>query len=270
MEKIIIRLLLLLTISLVILVSYKTFKPVTTLTVPATSSIQLNSSVEINEKERIQSVVNEYLTNNPEVIMKAIDALQKRKKQEMDEKVYSFIKENKEEIESSITSPVIGNKNGDIIIASFYDYNCSYCKKGDHYLSQLVESDNNVKIILKPLPILGESSNYASRIILAVHKIAPNKLISIHESFMRLKTITKESIETLLLQNDISFAKIEEEVDKVETKDIINKNFELAGNLKIYGTPAYIINGRLVPGLIDLNQLKQIISDIRTSNKKDN
>ena len=268
MQQIIGKALLIITISLVILITYKTFKPVTKVTVSAMSSVQSNASLETKEKEKIQSVVNEYLTNNPEVVMKAIDALQKRKKQEMDEKIYSVIKENKDEIENSISSPIIGNKDGDIIIASFYDYNCSYCKKGDHYLSQLVESDDNVKIILKPLPILGESSNYASRIILAIHKIAPTKLIPIHESFMRLKTITKESIEAILVQNELNFATIEEEADKLEIKDIINKNFELAGNLKTYGTPAYIINGRLIPGLIDLNQLKQIISDIRIGNKK--
>ena len=267
MEKIIIKLLLIIVFSLLILVGYKVMKPVTTVTVPVTSSVQPNSSDGTNEKEHIQSVVKEYLMNNPEVITNALEALQKRKKLEMDEKVYSFIKEHREDIESSAMAPFVGNKDGDIIITSFYDYNCSYCKKGNHYLNQLAESDSNVKIILRPLPILGDSSNYASRIILAVHKIAPDKFAPIHEGFMQLKTITKESIEALLIQHSLNVAKIEEDATMTEIADNINKNFELAGNLKIHGTPAYIINGRLVAGLIDLNQLQQIVSDIRANNK---
>ena len=100
-----------------------------------------------------------------------------------------------------------------------------------------------------------------------VHKIAPDKFAPIHEGFMQLKTITKESIEALLIQHSLNVAKIEEEATMTEITDNINKNFELAGNLKIHGTPAYIINGRLVAGLIDLNQLQQIVSDIRANNK---
>jgi len=270
MQKIIGRLLLIIIIGLIVLVCYKTFKPVTNMTISATTTTTPSSNLPtgINEIEKIHSVVKEYLMSNPEVIIDAIEVLQKRKKQEMDDKVYSYIKENKQEIENSITSPYMGNENGDIIIAFFYDYNCSYCKKASHYLNQLIESDSGVKVILKPLPILGESSNYASRIILAINKIASDKLKPIHENFMALKTITKESIESLVTENDLSFAKIEEEADKTEIKDIVNKNFEVAGNLKIHGAPAYIINGRLIPGLIDSNQLKHVISEIRANAKK--
>ncbi len=262
-----IKLLSIIVLSLLILVGYKVIKPVATVSIPVASSVSQDASKEAEDKERIKSVVKEYLTDNPEVITNSLDILQKRKKLEMDEKINSFIKDHKEDIESSDTAPYVGNKNGDIIIASFYDYNCSYCKKGNHYLTQLAESDNNVKIILRPLPILGESSHYASRMVLAVHKIAPDKFSSVHEGFMQLKTITKESIEALLKQYDLDVTKVEEEASLAAVTDIINKNFELAGNLKIHGTPSYIINGRLIPGLVDLNQLHQIISDMRGGNK---
>ncbi|MGI4775804.1 MAG: DsbA family protein, partial [Janthinobacterium lividum] len=148
-------------------------------------------------------------------------------------------------------------------IVSFYDYNCSYCKKGDKYLSQLLESDSKIKVILKPFPILGEYSMYAAKIALAVYKLEPSKFKAIHEGLMNSSQPTKTMITELLTTEDLDPSKVIEESESQEIKDVINKNFSLAGNLRIQGAPAYIINGKLMPGLLNLNALQQIVSESR-------
>lgn len=265
MQRIINRILLLIILILLGLLIYKAVRPVHTVSTPIESTIVTPQAPQEFPQEKIEVIIKEYLMNNPEVIVDAVEQLQKRKMQEMDLKVNGYIQEQKSEIEDSAASPVVGNVNGDVTIVTFYDYNCSYCKKADRNLNEILEQDSNVKEILRPFPILGEASIYAAKIALAVNALQPAKFKAIHAGLMRMSPINKEAIESLLTEQSIDIAKVFEEADKVEIKNAITKNFELAKHLRIQGAPAYIINGKLMPGLLDVSTLKEIISQSRAA-----
>ncbi|WP_425360087.1 DsbA family protein [Candidatus Tisiphia endosymbiont of Ceraclea dissimilis] len=268
MHNVISKILLIIVVVLIALFAYKTMK--TPNAVSATVSINAADQYSLDKKENIEKtekIVKEYLLNNPEVIIQSIEGLQRRKMQEMEIKTGEYIRDNKSEIENSPTSPVLGNPNGDIIIAAFYDYNCGYCKKGSYFINQLIKSDTSVKVVLQLYPLLGEASNYAAAIALAVYKTTPDKFQDIHNGLMELKPITKESVEKLLLANDLNIEVITEEINKGEIQKLLEKNVKLAKGLKIQGVPAYIINGKLIAGMMDMEQLQRIIADIKSQNK---
>ncbi|WP_425363903.1 DsbA family protein [Candidatus Tisiphia endosymbiont of Hybos culiciformis] len=268
MHNVISKILLIIVVVLIALFAYKTMK--TPNAVSATVSINTADQQLLEKKEaveKIEQIVKEYLLKNPEVIIQSIEALQRRKMQEMEIKTGEYIRDNKSEIENSLTSPVLGDPNGDIIIAAFYDYNCGYCKKGSHFINQLIKSDKNVKVVLQLYPLLGDASNYAATIALAVYKTTPDKFQDIHNGLMELKPITKESVEKLLLENDLNLEIITKEINKGEIENLLDKNIKLAKGLRIQGVPAYIINGKLVAGMMDMEQLQKIIADIRSQNK---
>ena len=249
---------------LIAILAYKVINPVSNnISSPVVTTMEEATAPE-DEKEKVQDIVKEYLMNNPEVIIESIEQLQKRKMQEMEATVKNYIEQKKPEIENSTTFPVLGNAEGDIIIVSFYDYNCSYCKKGDSYINQALEANNDVKVILRPFPILGENSMYAAKIALAVHKLAPAKFKIIHQGLMHMKPITAEAVEELISSNEIDWISLQTEIHKPEIQSLIDKNFEMAGNLRIQGVPAYIINGKLFPGLVDFTQLQSSIAEIRS------
>lgn len=268
MHNVISKILLIIVVVLIALFAYKTMK--TPNAVSATVSINTANQQLLEKKEaveKIEQIVKEYLLNNPEVIIQSIEGLQRRKMQEMEIKTGEYIRNNKSEIENSPTSPVLGSPNGDIIIVAFYDYNCSYCKKGSHFINQLIKLDTSIKVVLQLYPLLGDASNYAATIALAVYKTTPDKFQDIHNGLMELKPITKESVEKLLLANDLNLEVIAEEINKGEINNLLEKNVKLAKGLKIQGVPAYIINGKLIAGMMDLEQLQKIIADIRSQNK---
>ena len=270
MRRIINRFLLIIVISLVSLLVYKTLRPVHSVSSAIVStSAPAQENVNENLQDKIEPIIKEYLANNPEVIIDAVEQFQKKKMQEMDLKIKDYIHKEKPEIEDSNHFPTVGNDQGDITIVSFYDYNCSYCKKSDIYLNQLLSFDPKVKVILRPFPILGESSMYAAKIALAVNNLEPTKFKSIHEGLMTMKSISKDSVIELLHSNNIDSTKILEDAEKIEIKNMINKNFDLASNLKIRGAPANIINGQLLSGLLDFDGLKNIISNIRAATAKE-
>ncbi|HJD56191.1 MAG TPA: DsbA family protein [Rickettsia endosymbiont of Pyrocoelia pectoralis] len=242
---------------------FKTIKASSTK--PVSIEVKQTEEAKKCEEERVKEIIKDYLLNTPEIIIESIENLQKRKVQESDVKVSNYLKDNKVDIEDSKSFPIIGNKEGDITIVAFYDYACSYCKKGDATMNQLLQNDPRVKVSLRPLPILGDASEYLAKISLAVYKINPDKFKQVHDEIMKMRSISKESVENMLTAAGLKITEVEEIADSSEVKDLITQNMQIAKNLKIQGVPAYIINAKLIPGAIDYPQLLNIVKEIRDS-----
>ena len=50
--------------------------------------------------------------------------------------------------------PSIGNKESDMILIEFVDYNCGFCKKSMEAVIKLSENFPDLKVIFKDFPIL--------------------------------------------------------------------------------------------------------------------
>jgi protein-disulfide isomerase len=57
---------------------------------------------------------------------------------------------------------------GDITLVEFMDYRCGYCRKAHDEVKELVESDGNIRYVIKEFPILGEASLLSSQFAIAV------------------------------------------------------------------------------------------------------
>lgn len=219
----------------------------------------------VASKDDMQQVIKDYIMNNPEVIMQSLEGLHNKKLAESTQKTSDYLQENKAEIEEAESPPVLGNPKGDIVIVAFYDYNCSFCKKANEYENEIISSDQGVKIILRPIPILGGTSGYAAKIALAVQKVSGNNFLKVHNELMQMKEITEENVKAMLAKYSVDYTLVENEVNSYSVKQILAKNFDLAKELGIKGTPSYIINGNFAPGLIPTEKFKSIIVQLRAS-----
>ena len=50
---------------------------------------------------------------------------------------------------------VVGNPQGDVTLAEFYDLNCPFCRRASADVEQLIKSDPKLRVILVPFPVLG-------------------------------------------------------------------------------------------------------------------
>lgn len=216
-------------------------------------------------KEELNAAIKDYILNNPEDIVASLEGMQKKRVQESTKQTHEFLEKNKALIEQSDTPPVIGNINGDISIVVFYDYACSFCKKANDYTNEIVKEDPGVKIILRPIAVLGDSSMYVAKVALAIRKISPLKFSIIHNDIMKMKVINENTIKELMAKHDIDYALVENELNSYSVKQQLNRNFEFARGLAIQGTPSYIINGNFVPGMLPIEKLRALISQIRSS-----
>ena len=127
---------------------------------------------EMSKEERaaFRAEVRAYLLENPEVIMEAVAVLEQRQTAQQAEDDISLIRGNADAIFSDGHSWVGGNPEGDVTVVEFMDYRCGYCRRASPEVTELVNSDGDIRFILKEFPILGEESMLSSRYAIAVRR----------------------------------------------------------------------------------------------------
>ncbi len=75
--------------------------------------------------------------------------------------------------------------------------------------------------------------------------------------------ITKEAVDELAAAQGIDMARLKKDMESPETAGILERNRNLAQSLAINGTPAFIIDDKLVPGYLPKAELASAINDVR-------
>jgi len=153
----------------------------------------------------------------------------------------------------------LGNKNGKEIIIEFFDYNCGYCKRSFPEIMELVSENKDIKIILKELPVLGESSILASKASIASQK--QNKYFEFHQELINFSgLISLIDIKKISKELGINYEQLQKDMDSEETILLINESYRLADLIGVRGTPAFIINNNLIPGAIGKNEMLRFLN----------
>jgi protein-disulfide isomerase len=214
------------------------------------------------DKAALGKTIREYLLANPEVLVEAMQELERKQDSQRDAVAEKGVKENQAELYRDPDSPVGGNPNGDVVIVEFNDYQCPYCKKAYQSVKSVAGSDGKVKIIYKDLPILGEASKIAA--LAALASVKQGKHLALHNALMEFTgKLDRDKILELAASVGIDRAQLEKDMEDPKLKQIIDRNMSLASALGIRGTPAFVIGKQFVPGAVDAAALKQLIADAR-------
>lgn len=224
------------------------------------STAAADDGLKLNESE-IKRLALEAILENPKVIEEAFFKLQEIRDQEKLEQVSNTIIERREWLEKDPNAPVLGNLEGDVTLVEFFDYNCSFCKRAMSVVQKLLENDKNVRLVYREFPILGEGSVFASRAALAARK--QGKYEEMHWALMSLPRVDETS--TLKVAGDIGLdiEQLKRDMNDPEVEQHIALTMELAGELGINGTPSFIAGNTLAPGLLQFEQLKQMLETAR-------
>ena len=173
-----------------------------------------------------------------------------------DQNLASFILRNHE----AGALPTVGNSDAEITVVEFFDYRCGYCAKQAKDFEKLLNESENVKIVYLEWPIFGDISDTAAKIALIIWDNYPDMYFDIHNGLMKLgPRMKKESIISLLNENNLDGEKIlNQALDQAENL-VINENFKLAKNLGLRGTPASVINDSIYPGYIKYEVLSNLV-----------
>ncbi len=217
------------------------------------------------ERAAFRTEVRDYLMENPEVLMEAIDVLQKKQQAEAVNADLSMLRDNADAIFNDPNSWVGGNPDGDITVVEFTDYRCGYCRKAHEEVAELVKSDGNIRFVVKEYPILGEQSMISSRFAIAVRMIAgDDAYYKAHEALITLRgDATPESLGALATELGHDKAAILAKMDSAEVAAVIEANHTLGNTMDINGTPTFVIDNTMVRGYVPLDGMRAIIEEQR-------
>lgn len=214
------------------------------------------------EVERIEQVIREYLLRNPEVIIEAVQGLERRQRADAQKQAQAQIAQRKDDLLNDPDSPVAGNPNGDVTLVEFFDYRCPYCKQVAPAIFQLIKEDKKLRLVLKEFPILGPESVAAARAALAAR--LQGKYLEMHHALMRMRgNFSLEAILKAAEESGIDGARLRIDMESDGVKKQIEKTYELGRALSINGTPAFVIGDRIIPGAVDIETLKTLIRQAR-------
>src|SRR5436190_21644759 len=115
----------------------------------------LAQSFSPSQRGEIEQIVREYLLTHPELLQEVIAEMDKRQASADAEKHRAAISQHQELIFNSPRQVTVGNPQGDVTLVEFFDYNCGYCKRALSDLIDLINSDPQLRVVLKEFPVLG-------------------------------------------------------------------------------------------------------------------
>lgn len=221
------------------------------------------------QKKEIEQLIHDYLVNNPEVLVEASQALQQKQQQSMQEQAKAAISEHAKALFTEDLA-VAGNPKGNVTIVEFFDYQCIHCKKMQPVISELINKDKNVRVIYKEFPIFGKTSELASKVALAAAMQGKYKLM--HDALL---SVDKRLNETIIMEKakavGLNMEKLKKDMDSDRVKTELKENRELAENMHLMGTPAFIVaatpngefkkdsNPAFIPGAASEEALQNLI-----------
>ena len=215
-----------------------------------------------DDKREIERIVRDYILQNPEVVEKALIALETQRREAKAAEQAGKITEMKDTILNSDHQAVLGNPDGRVTLVEFFDYNCGYCKRALNDMLALMESNPDLRVVMKEFPILSEGSVEAARISIAVKDINPDLYLDYHRELLsrggqanlqKAISVAKElGLDTEALQTAAEDGSVTENIQEVR---------QIAQALGISGTPSYVVGGEMVPGAIGFDRLQTMIQE---------
>lgn len=225
------------------------------------------SNMTAAERNSFRNEIRDYLLENPEVLMEAIAVLEEQRNQAAVAAEVSMLDDNRDEIFNDGISFVGGNPDGDVTIVEFLDYRCGFCKRAFPAVEELINSDGNIRFIVKEFPILGEASVLGSRYAMAAKRIHGDEAYKeVHDALMILRgDLNEAALKRISKDLDLDHRKITRDMDSEEITAAIDANRALAQRLQIQGTPSFIMGDNFVRGFVELDQMRAIVEEIRRS-----
>jgi protein-disulfide isomerase len=229
------------------------------------------------QKKQVQDVVRDYLVQNPDVIIQALQGYQ-QKQVDQARKTIQKTQDNSPQFADALfhqaNDATAGNPTGKITIVEFFDYQCPHCVDMTPIIDGLIKNNADVKVVFKEFPIRGPISEMASRAALAAKE--QGKYFEFHKGLMETKQepLTEDAIFTIAKNVGLDVEKLKAAMKSGNVDQQLKANYKLAQQLQLIGTPAFFIAKSNVsktspstaivflPGQVDAAQMNKAIETV--------
>jgi protein-disulfide isomerase len=213
------------------------------------------------QRQEVVNILREALRTDPSIIRDALTTLQTAEEKHHDQVTRDILTMLAPKI-ADPQDPVAGNPFGDVTVVEFYDTRCPYCRKMLPTMAELLQQDPKVKLVMKDMPILGNASQLESRALLALQRQGGYFKMQT-PIMMSAAPSSRDSLRDEANSLGLDGNRMLRDMDDPVIKARLQNNLDLAKQIGIDGTPAFVIGTHLVSGAADLKELQEAIAAVR-------
>jgi protein-disulfide isomerase len=228
---------------------------------------QQSSAFSAGQIEALHAEIRAYLLANPEIIMEMVKILDEKQQVATATDDRTLVAANAAAIFDDGFSWVGGNPDGKVTIVEFLDYQCGFCRKAQPEITQLLEENDDVRLIVKEMPILGPGSDLAARAAVATLVAeGPEAYGRLHHILMTTKgQITDAGLDRAFADAGVDADKARAAMEDPEVTRRLDATRALAETLGISGTPTFVVADTMVRGYIPLAQMQGLLDTARAA-----
>ncbi len=157
--------------------------------------------------------------------------------------------------------PAKGPANAPVTIIEFSDYECSYCKRAEATVKQVLEAyGDKVRLVYRdyPLPFHANARPASEAAACAEDQ---GKFWEYQEKLWAASALGEATLKQLAGELGLDQAKFDQCLANKQFTAKVEKDIQDASKVGVNGTPAFFINGRMLSGAQPFEKFKEIIDE---------
>ena len=214
------------------------------------------------QRQQIVQIVRDALKTDPSILRDAVVALRADSEAHEEADSKARIGASEHALTAAAGDPVAGNPRGDVTLVEFYDPRCPYCRRMLPAIQALIQHDPKLRVVYKDIPVLGPASVLETRAILAAQRQGGYEKMQValmSNPAQPTDALIRETAKSLGLDP----AKLAADMNGPSVTHQIDANLALAHELKVEGTPVWIVGDSFIPGAVDQAALESAITAAR-------
>ena len=139
---------------------------------------------------------------------------------------------------------IAGNENSPLKVVVFYDYNCPYCVIEEAAMHEALAGRDDVRVVLRPAPFLGEDSYMMAALAMAAAKVGV--FPEFHKAIFNAQgKMNQEKAAILMEEAGLPVAQIMQQAQDPLIRTAVQDNQQLAVDVGAHYVPSFVIGDRL-------------------------
>ena len=135
---------------------------------------------------------------------------------------------------------VAGNPNGSVTLVEVFDYNCPSCRSFQPQLLQLIKNNPDLRVVYKEYLLFGDASRPAASAAFAAQ--LQDKYLAMHDAmFNAQQPLQMPEIMRIAKTVGINTQQFDKDMRSAKVAQLVQDNENLANQIKIEGTPTFIV-----------------------------
>jgi protein-disulfide isomerase len=154
---------------------------------------------------------------------------------------------------------------GDVTLYQFYDLNCPFCREAAADVDELIRTDQALRLVFVPYPVLSVQSVAGARVELALRELGtPKQFLEFHRKIYAGRGII-DGQRALAVVQAMGFdrQKVIDAANAQRVTATMTAHAKLGTAHKLMATPAYVVAGDAILGHPGLEPLRKVIASVR-------